>query len=637
MFKFVHPSGGQTTVARVLLAKMQLFDKRPDLAAKGTYTIASNVDHEIVELFFARVMGDDAKVVTTENAEQLRALCDELEFAGFDEEIGAVVGGDVMVKEIRGQILERLDEHDLRAVEHDSKMEMFWEALGRLDEQLKEVMARLDLFPAFEKRLDDVLRALQNEATERAGAVEQIRNDVAGAIAEAKREVGALGEDVQRLRNEVSEKASTVDVTALSEELAQVREAAGKLPTTPRRVQVARKDPGQAGTEFVYDQTKPFDGIIAHLRRECDGNVDWRNVVRFTASSGRGYGNAVDWRRVGVTRSDGEHSLCVCYDFVNLRVSPTSYSIRTKEEFILQSWALEVSNGGNWWEVIDRRENNVQVTGNFPVSAPPSGAFRYVRLRQTGKNDERCRVQLSEFELFGTGTGMQRPVVAPGEFPFWYTQPLDGIIAHLTRECGGNVHNKGVVKVTSSGGSSCGCGDAVDLGSYRSFLSKNSPNSWICYDFRERRVTPTSYSIRSQRGGSGCCHPKSWVLEVSNDGSEGSWAVVDSRENNNDLNDSEMALNFAISAPPSGAFRFVRLRQTGKNHDREEPQRKRSTWYLLARALRSAHWRHASPRGCSRRVSVLGHAAYGRDHCALDARVRRKRSQEGCCQGHSER
>ena len=52
--------------------------------------------------------------------------------------------------------------------------------------------------------------------------------------------------------------------------------------------------------------------------------------------------------------------------------------------------------------------------------------------------------------------------------------------------------------------------------------------------------------------------------------SRGSWEVVDSRENNGDLNDYFMTRNFAISAPPSGAFRFVRLRQTGKNHSGDD-------------------------------------------------------------------
>ena len=147
------------------------------------------------------------------------------------------------------------------------------------------------------------------------------------------------------------------------------------------------------------------------------------------------------------------------------------------------------------------------------------------------------------------------------------SDPLDGIIAHLTRECGGNVHKEGVVNVTASScyGDSHKPENAVDLKSDSEFLSNNSPNSWICYDFKGRRVTPTSYSIRSY-GGPGLNHPKSWVLEVSNDGSEGSWKAVDSRKDNNDLNGDRVTRNFSLGTPQSGAFRFVRLRQTGKDH-----------------------------------------------------------------------
>ena len=146
------------------------------------------------------------------------------------------------------------------------------------------------------------------------------------------------------------------------------------------------------------------------------------------------------------------------------------------------------------------------------------------------------------------------------------TRPLDGIIAHLTRQCGGNVHTQNVVKVTAS---SCYDGEpenVVDLESDLDFCSEDKQNSWICYDFGGQRVTPTSYSLRSNGGMSDTSHPRSWVLEVSNDGSEGSWKVVDSRKHSMDLNASHVMRNFAISAPPSGAFRFVRLRQTGKNY-----------------------------------------------------------------------
>ena len=145
--------------------------------------------------------------------------------------------------------------------------------------------------------------------------------------------------------------------------------------------------------------------------------------------------------------------------------------------------------------------------------------------------------------------------------------PLNGIIAQLTRECGGNVHKKGVVEVTASSVYPLRSGrqpeNAVDLGTNSFFTSNDESSPWLRYDFKGRRVTPERYSIRSANQG----YPRSWVLEVSNSGSEGSWEIVNRRENNEDLKGNYVTHNFAISAPPRGAFRFVRVRQTGENHE----------------------------------------------------------------------
>ena len=82
MFTFAHPRGGEPyRVSRNLWGNFRLMQRRPDLVAKGRYTIRSDVDREVVDLFFARVMGEETAVATAENAEQLRALCDELDFA----------------------------------------------------------------------------------------------------------------------------------------------------------------------------------------------------------------------------------------------------------------------------------------------------------------------------------------------------------------------------------------------------------------------------------------------------------------------------------------------------------------------------------------------------------------------------
>jgi hypothetical protein len=107
----------------------------------------------------------------------------------------------------------------------------------------------------------------------------------------------------------------------------------------------------------------------------------------------------------------------------------------------------------------------------------------------------------------------------------------DGIIAHLTRECGGNVHDSEVVEVTSGsleketkGAHSHSAKNVVYLetdscfyAAHRNF-TKDIPhtrNNWVCYDFRERRIVPTHYAIRTSYYGS---HLKSWVVETSVDG-----------------------------------------------------------------------------------------------------------------------
>ena len=152
---------------------------------------------------------------------------------------------------------------------------------------------------------------------------------------------------------------------------------------------------------------------------------------------------------------------------------------------------------------------------------------------------------------------------APEEEP-----PLDGIIDHLTRECKGNVHDRKVVKVTASSllrnDTAYHAKNIVDLGTTSFYMSNDEPDTWICYDFKTRRVMPTSYSIKAQGDTPGGHHLKSWALEVSKDGD--TWTEVDRREGNDELNAPHVVRNFKITDAPHESFRFIRLRQTGPNH-----------------------------------------------------------------------
>jgi hypothetical protein len=143
---------------------------------------------------------------------------------------------------------------------------------------------------------------------------------------------------------------------------------------------------------------------------------------------------------------------------------------------------------------------------------------------------------------------------------------LDGIISYLTTKCGGNVHDQGVIVASelSVYGSKYFAKNAADLGNKGTFsMTNGEANSWICYDFKNMRVTPTHYTIVSYpyRPNEGN-HPKSWCLEVSIDGK--SWTKVHECSDNNDLNGYNQITTYSVTKLMR--CRLIRLRQTGENH-----------------------------------------------------------------------
>jgi hypothetical protein len=147
--------------------------------------------------------------------------------------------------------------------------------------------------------------------------------------------------------------------------------------------------------------------------------------------------------------------------------------------------------------------------------------------------------------------------------------PLHGIIWHLASTSGGNLHDLGIVSVRASGvyGSSYEAKFALDLQNRSShFFSQNEANSWIRYNFNNIHVVPTHYSILSRPYEPNDYHPRSWCLELSDDGNE--WTEVHRCTDNSDVKGNSIIGTYEVSK--SVKCRFVRLRQTGKNHSNRD-------------------------------------------------------------------
>lgn len=143
-----------------------------------------------------------------------------------------------------------------------------------------------------------------------------------------------------------------------------------------------------------------------------------------------------------------------------------------------------------------------------------------------------------------------------------------GIIHHFTDECGGNVDDNSIINISASsaivGYSAKFAADVDDDQHYFSSLSRE--NSWLMFDFRDKRVKPTHYSIRSRHDvGRGQGHPKCWVIEGSNSANNDNWILLDSRNGIDDLDDANSIKTFDIQSHTNEEFEFLRIRQISEN------------------------------------------------------------------------
>jgi E3 ubiquitin-protein ligase HECTD1 len=143
---------------------------------------------------------------------------------------------------------------------------------------------------------------------------------------------------------------------------------------------------------LLLKEASPLDGIISYLTRKHGGNVADNRIVTITSKS---VGPDLEFSLENVAylalsysefRSQDEPGQWICWDFGELRVRPTHYTIRA---YSLKSWVVEGSLDGSSWTEIDRQTDNQDFkdhanTASFAVSNPSD--FRFIRLTQTDKN-----------------------------------------------------------------------------------------------------------------------------------------------------------------------------------------------------------------------------------------------------------
>jgi hypothetical protein len=166
---------------------------------------------------------------------------------------------------------------------------------------------------------------------------------------------------------------------------------------------------------FDRKSNSNLDGIISYLTKRFGGHVINRNIVSITASSvGSAQSYAIrhvaDFGNQGHFETKNESNSWIRYDFKDMQIKVTHYSIRTRRDdnsHHLRFWTLEGSKDGSKWVKIDNRQNDTSLNSAgaisvFSISESFQEEFHQIRLRQTGKNSSGYDYLLvNAIEFFG--------------------------------------------------------------------------------------------------------------------------------------------------------------------------------------------------------------------------------------------
>lgn len=150
------------------------------------------------------------------------------------------------------------------------------------------------------------------------------------------------------------------------------------------------------------------------------------------------------------------------------------------------------------------------------------------------------------------------------EFKLENGHEFEGIMHYLSKKTNGNISDNGTIKITSNSiySNSFKPENVVDYeNNYNEFCSKNTSNAFLLFDFKDKSIQLTNYSIRSRESNKNGAHIRNWVVEVSND--EKHWKEVDQHSNDSTLNNSNITATFSVNNINNEFYQFIRLRQTG--------------------------------------------------------------------------
>jgi hypothetical protein len=353
---------------RSLFQHCQLFDIYPFLFDQSTYEVQTPASKSEFLEFFSYIESGAFPQITDANVSSLSAL---------SEEFGAVP--------LISPCFAQLSEARIRVLEERcSRLERVFETFQGTFPQSMTSLVQTHI-----SVIESAISTLRSEFDNRLSVS-------SSHAAELSKQIGDIGDTLRSSVADLEGRLRDTHVSRLSE------------PPFPVPRQKNRKSRIFHETPCPLRDTDPLNGIIAYLTHKQEGNVCEKGVVSITSKSvWKGDpGHIADLNEDSFFFSLEGHHQWVQWDFREMRIVPTHYSIRGGASGNLKSWMIETSLDGTSSTEVDRQTNNRDLIKGgsihtFPVTKPSQ--VRYLKLTQTGKNHRGADdLVICALEVFGT-------------------------------------------------------------------------------------------------------------------------------------------------------------------------------------------------------------------------------------------
>lgn len=184
---------------------------------------------------------------------------------------------------------------------------------------------------------------------------------------------------------------------------------------TPENLKnLVEEPPVPKDVTFKCNISDPFNGILMHLTKKTNGNIQINHTIDITSSSLScgNYEPLVDYQNINGHAHIAGSPRWLQFDLKNRKAEIDSYLIKsahTDEDrhssYYLKNWRLEISMNGSDWSLIDERSNDSELNGNYKIHLYKlnklSKPFRYIRIISNGGNWNNDDFTIGKLELYG--------------------------------------------------------------------------------------------------------------------------------------------------------------------------------------------------------------------------------------------